>query len=95
MLQYDRKKLGDHLKEVRERAGLTQNEVSERLGYSSPQFISNIERGVSVAPLDTLAKMNRLYKSKAADMVDIILNSQERLLIEKLRASGKAKKRRA
>jgi transcriptional regulator with XRE-family HTH domain len=55
MLEYDRKKLGTYLKDVREDANLTQADVSHKLGYTSPQFISNIERGISVVPLKTLA----------------------------------------
>ncbi len=62
MLEYDRKKLGTYLKEVREQAAYTQADVSTKLGYTSPQFISNIERGISVIPLKTLARMISLYK---------------------------------
>ena len=80
MLEYNRKELGQHLKASRERANLTQAEVSRRLGYSSPQFISNIERGISVTPLPTLAKMLRLYKTNPDKASEIILESQRRLL---------------
>jgi transcriptional regulator with XRE-family HTH domain len=84
MLEYDRKKLGTYLKEVREGASYTQADVSERLGYTSPQFISNIERGISVVPLKTLAKMVSIYKVRPEPVVRIILESQRRLLKEKL-----------
>jgi len=63
MLQYERIKVGAHLKDCRERANLTQAKVSKALGYSSTQFLSNIERGVSVAPICVLAKVMRIYKS--------------------------------
>lgn len=85
MLTYDRKKLGEYLKAARERADLSQMEVAEALGYTSPQFISNIERGTSVAPLKTLAKMISLYKQKPDQMLKIILDSQRKFLAEKLR----------
>ena len=87
MLEYDRKKLGSFLKETRERASLTQADVSQRLGYTSPQFISNIERGISVIPLKTLARMVGLYKVNAEAVVKIILESQRKLLREKLMRS--------
>lgn len=87
MLEYDRKKLGDFLKETRESSQMTQAEVSERLGYSSPQFISNIERGISVIPLKTLAKMVNLYRVNPETVVRIILDSQKKLLREKLTRS--------
>jgi len=84
MLEYDRKKLGQYLKNTREKSRLTQSDVSEKLGYTSPQFISNIERGISVAPLKTLSKMMSLYKSNPEPVVKIILESQRKLLKDKL-----------
>ena len=87
MLEYDRKKLGTFLKDVREEAKMTQADVSHRLGYTSPQFISNIERGISVAPLKTLARMVTLYKTNPESVVKIILESQRKLLREKLMRS--------
>jgi transcriptional regulator with XRE-family HTH domain len=87
MLEYDRKKLGQFLKETREDANFTQADVSQKLGYTSPQFISNIERGISVAPLKTLARMVQLYKASPESVVKIILESQRKLLREKLMRS--------
>lgn len=87
MLEYDRKKLGDFLRETRESASLTQADVSQKLGYTSPQFISNIERGISVIPLKTLAKMVNLYRVNPETVVRIILESQRKLLREKLMRS--------
>jgi DNA-binding XRE family transcriptional regulator len=87
MLEYDRKRLGQFLKDTREDAALTQAEVSNRLGYTSPQFISNIERGISVAPLKTLARMVNLYKASPDTVVRIILDSQKKMLRDKLMRS--------
>ncbi len=87
MLEYDRKKLGQYLKDVRETSSYTQADVSHRLGYTSAQFISNIERGISVVPLKTLAKMVSIYKVRPEPVVKIILESQRRLLKEKLTRS--------
>lgn len=85
MLQYDRQKVGTHLKSIREKANFTQAQVSSRLGYSSPQFISNIERGISVAPIPLLAKLTRLYKSDPNVLAKIILTSQKQLLMENMK----------
>ena len=87
MLEYDRKKLGQFLKDTRENVEMTQANVSEKLGYSSPQFISNIERGISVVPLKTLARMVSLYKGNPETVIKIILESQRKLLREKLMRS--------
>lgn len=91
MLQYDRKAVGAHLKSVRQKAKLTQANVSKELGYTSPQFLSNIERGVSVAPLPLLAKIVRIYKSDPRVLERIILKSQEHLLLEKLKIGARKK----
>jgi transcriptional regulator with XRE-family HTH domain len=50
------------LKKYREASGLTQKAVSEKLGYSTPQFVSNWERGVSYIPRDTLKRVSSIYK---------------------------------
>ena len=87
MLEYDRKKLGNYLKDIREQSSLTQADVSTKLGYSSPQFISNIERGISVVPLKTLGRMVGLYKVSPDSVVRIILDSQKKLLKDRLTRS--------
>lgn len=48
---------GNEWKSLRERAGLTQREVSDSLGYSTPQFISNVERGRCRFPVQKLPKI--------------------------------------
>jgi transcriptional regulator with XRE-family HTH domain len=80
MLDYDRKRLGSFLRDMRESSDWTQLEVSRKLGYTSPQFISNIERGISVVPLKTLSRMIQLYKADPEQVVNLILESQRRFL---------------
>lgn len=80
MLDYDRKKLGKFLRGERIKAGLTQGEIAHKLGYSSPQFISNIERGLSVIPLKTLAVLVSEYKINQETMIKTIMDSQRQIL---------------
>lgn len=80
MLDYDKTKLGLFLKQARLKAGLTQGDVSKSLGYTSPQFISNIERGLSVIPLKTLAILVHQYKINPDVMIKTILESQKKIL---------------
>ncbi len=42
--------LGQYLKEGRERLGLSQGKLAEKLGWKSSQFVSNIERGEAQVP---------------------------------------------
>lgn len=53
--------LGELLRRSRERAELTQRQVSNELEYSSAQFISNFERGVTAPPLKRLVRLSELY----------------------------------
>lgn len=48
--------IGQMIKEKRETAGLTQLELSKKLGYESPQFLSLIERGLSKPPYALIGK---------------------------------------
>lgn len=63
-------RLGDFLKEKRERAGLSQKTVSNKLGYSTAQFVSNWERGISHPPVTALKKIAHLYGITAEDLFE-------------------------
>jgi transcriptional regulator with XRE-family HTH domain len=55
-----RTRIGNAVKQRRELANLTQWDLAKGLGYTSPQIISNIERGVALPPLSRAKKMCRL-----------------------------------
>lgn len=63
------------LKDKRIVAGLSQKDVALKLGYSTSQFISNWERGISQPPLATLRKIAELYKVSADEMFNVLLKS--------------------
>lgn len=56
------------LKELREKSGLTQAELAKALGYTTPQFVSNWERGLCEPPPEKYPKLAKLlnfeYKHK-------------------------------
>lgn len=72
-------KLGAWLKEKIEAAGLTQLELSTKLGYASGQFVSNWTRGVSYPPakaIPTLAETLGVDSNELAEkVVDGILTN--------------------
>lgn len=88
MLPTDRKAIGLFLKAAREHVGLTQAEVAADFGYSSSQFISNIERGLATPPVAVIVEQVKLYKIKHEKFIRVYLESQERML---RRALGRAK----
>lgn len=65
-------KLAKFLKTSRTNAGLSQMDVASRLGYSTAQFISNWERGVSAPPIETLGTLANLYQVSAEELFDIL-----------------------
>ena len=51
-MYFDAKEFGKRLQDVRKIRGLTQLELSERLGLASKQHISRIERGEKTCSID-------------------------------------------
>jgi transcriptional regulator with XRE-family HTH domain len=62
------------LKEARIKSGFSQKDVSDELGYSTAQFVSNWERGLSTPPGRTLRKLAKFYKVSAEDLYEVLLD---------------------
>ena len=67
------KTLAEFLKLAREKAGLSQRQIADDLGYQSAQFISNWERGISSPPMKTLKQLGELYSVSAEDLYEIMV----------------------
>ncbi|MCB9025345.1 MAG: helix-turn-helix transcriptional regulator [Bdellovibrionaceae bacterium] len=74
------KKMGKYFKKYREKKGLQQKDVANALGYSSPQFISNMERGLCMPPISKLKKLISLYDMPAEEVLNIILEEQKKVI---------------
>jgi transcriptional regulator with XRE-family HTH domain len=68
-----RNTLSVFLKEKRVAAGLTQSEVANKLGYSSPQFVSNWERGLANPPVFILKDLTKMYKVPVDEMFELLV----------------------
>ena len=69
--------MAEYLKEKRAKANLTQSDVASKLGYSSPQFVSNWERGLAKPPVFVLRDLTKLYKVSANEMFSVLLSEVE------------------
>ena len=69
-----RNSLGEVLKNARLSRGLSQGDVSKTLGYSSPQFISNIERDLAHPPLTIISKLVELYNLDSQIVLGIMVS---------------------
>lgn len=67
------KKLALLLKQKRTQAGLSQRDVADKLGYSTPQFISNWERGASIPPMNAICILASLYQMDAEELGNEII----------------------
>lgn len=50
------------IREARERLGLKQSDISKRFQFTSPQLISNVERGLCAFPADRARKLCNILK---------------------------------
>ena len=75
MAYSEAQKLAQFLKDKRVISGFSQKDVAQKLQYSTSQFISNWERGVSQPPLNTLRKLAEIYKIDADVMFNVLLET--------------------
>ncbi|MCB0394586.1 MAG: helix-turn-helix transcriptional regulator [Bdellovibrionales bacterium] len=83
--------LGTYLKNKRENAGLSQKDVADHLGLSSPQYISNFERGVCGPSLETVKELCSIYKINKREIVDIMIEDYRTLVESKVLSKRKAR----
>ncbi len=84
----------DFLKEKRVSAGLSQREVADKMGYSTPQFVSNWERGISHPPIAQLKKLAELYGIRAEDLFETFLEREIESIKKDLRRKFSASSKR-
>lgn len=70
--------LAVYFKKRREQSGHSQRTVAKELGYSSPQFISNWERGLCGPPLKKLPRIIDLYKLNKGDVVTVMMKAYKK-----------------
>jgi len=71
--------LGAALRSWREESGLSQREVADALGYSTPQFISNWERGISAPAFDVMPALGRLFDRAPKEIIAVVEACQDEL----------------
>jgi transcriptional regulator with XRE-family HTH domain len=91
------KRMGTELsrlfRQERLKSGLTQDKVCRILGYSSPQFLSNFERGLCMMPLKKLKKLIEIYNMDNHEVAHLILRLQEKYILAELTPLRSTKRR--
>lgn len=75
-----RRIVGKFLRASREDRGVTQEELALRLGYSTAQYVSNWERGVSLPPMDQLPKIASFLEVTPSALLETMYSYQEAML---------------
>lgn len=73
----------EFIKAKRISAGLSQKQVAQKLGYTTPQFVSNWECAKSHPPVESFKTLSSLYKISFELIVEMFLNSQKLIIYEK------------
>lgn len=63
--------LGERIRVLREKSGLTQQELAEIVRVESPSYISKIERGTTSPSYELLMRMAKALKVELKDLFDI------------------------
>jgi transcriptional regulator with XRE-family HTH domain len=71
------KLLGNLIREHRQNVGMTQLDLSKKLGYESTQFVSLFERGLSKVPLNVLGQVIVMLGIPEKKVVDILMKAYE------------------
>lgn len=90
--QTKKEKLSVLLKKKRIAAGLRQHQLAQMLGYTSPQFISNWERGLARPPAFHLKTLGKILRIPSDELLQMLLSDVREKLIAEFR-SGKRPRR--
>lgn len=84
----DRPPIAKALIEQRLKLNKTQHDISEQLGYSSPQFISNWERGIAKPPINSLRQVAKAYKMPVTDLIELFVTEHRAYLMDIAKVAG-------
>lgn len=84
ILAHPYEQVGIYLATLRLKAGFTQKFVSEALDYSSPQFISNFERGISLPPLKKLRTLVKLYGADVSELLKHVMAAEKQIFLDNM-----------
>lgn len=69
---------GKFFRQLRLDSGLSQAAVAKKLDYTTPQFVSNWERGIAHPPRVALGTLAQLYHTKVAVMARVVRDGEKR-----------------
>lgn len=76
--------LGAFIRKMRLERGYSQADISMSLGYTSPQFVSDWERGISSPPVKKLIELSQLLGVKSDVLFDLLVTLATEQLVANL-----------
>ena len=70
-------KIGKYLKQRRVDSELAQHDLMKTLGFSSPQYISNVERGICGPPINQLYNWCMTVGANREYIYNLLLDKQK------------------
>ena len=86
--------IGEVLRKAREKAKMSQTELANKMGYISPQFVSNWERGLCGVPASKAAMFCKITGMKITAMKALLLEEASRKLDKRFSLKLSAKKKK-
>lgn len=83
----DFQELTAYLKNARIESGLSQQELAQKLGYSTAQFVSNWERGLARPPLNASRRLISILKLDTEQYIDLYIKGTGRRIRKALKNS--------
>ena len=77
------KLVGNFIKKRREVLKLTQRQLSNSLGFSSSQFISNLERGIAEIPPSRIKDFAEVLQMDNNEFANLVSESLKRKILKK------------
>lgn len=90
-----RRRFGKSLAALRRKAELAQWDIAEALSYTTAQFVSNWERGISLPPVDAVPQLAKVFGVSPAGLVKEIYAVRGKELRAEKNAALKAVRRSA
>jgi transcriptional regulator with XRE-family HTH domain len=72
--------VGEYVRKIRKASATSQVDAAQKLGYQTPQAISNIERGVTPFPRNLIAKFAEVFNTSSDGLVEAILEETRQKL---------------
>lgn len=85
------KKLGEHIRKLRESAGMSQDELAKKSGFAGRAAISAIEKGKNNISIERLPDLAVALHTTPGELMDVLIETNEKPLTHGLNAENIAR----